>query len=165
MVKTLCQTVEQPASLSLIVPPATWRVRACRLQPVMIKPRLASRPLLQPALPSPLTCPARLLHLWPDPPSLLSCLLLFEKYLLSLRSSTHWGYSNYVECRPFEGLLCKYNHACAWLPIVFAFHPFGCFLCRPPLVAGFPVGQLLCSRWLGKGLAVWKGKYSSFLRL
>ena len=33
-------------------------------------------------------------------------------------------YSNYVERRPFEGLLCKYNHACAWLPIVFAFHPF-----------------------------------------
>ena len=32
-------------------------------------------------------------------------------------------YSNYVECWPFEGLLCKYNHACAWLPIVFAFHP------------------------------------------
>ena len=91
MVKTPCQTVEQPASLSLIVPPATRRVRARRLQPVMIKPRLASRPLLQPALPSPLTCLARLLHLWPDPPPLLSCLLLFEQYLLSLRSSTHWG--------------------------------------------------------------------------
>ena len=91
MVKTPCQTVEQPASLSLIVPLATRRVRARRLQPVMIKPRLASRPLLQPALSSPLTFLACLLHLWPDPPPLLSCLLLFEHYLLSLRSSTHWG--------------------------------------------------------------------------
>ena len=39
------------------------------------------------------------------------------------------------------------------------------FLCRPPLVAAFPAGQLLCSLWLGKGLAVWEGKYSSFLGL
>ena len=59
MVKTPCQTVERPASLNLIVPPATRRVRARRLQLVMIKPRLASRPLLQPALPSPPTFPAR----------------------------------------------------------------------------------------------------------
>ena len=104
MVKTPCQTVEQPASLSLIVPPATRRVRARRLQPVMIKPRLASRPLLQLALPSPLTCLARLLHLWPDPPPLLSCLLLFEQYLLSLRSSTHWVYSNLILLPAFRRL-------------------------------------------------------------
>ena len=32
-------------------------------------------------------------------------------------------YSNYVEGWPFEGLLCKYNHACVWLPIVLSFHP------------------------------------------
>ena len=62
MVKTPCQMVEQPASLSLTVPPATRRVRAHRLQPAMIKPRLASRPLLQPALPSPPTGPTRLLR-------------------------------------------------------------------------------------------------------
>ena len=62
MVKTPCQTVERPASLNLIVPPATRRVRARRLQPAMIKPRLASQPLLQPALPSPPTSLARLLR-------------------------------------------------------------------------------------------------------
>ena len=72
-------------------------------------------------------------------------------------------YSNYVERRPFDGLLCKYNHACAWLPIVFAFHPFGCFLCRPPLVAAVPAGQLLCSLWLGKGLVVWGASTLAFL--
>ena len=48
-------------------------------------------------------------------------------------------YSNYVECWPFEGLLCKYNHACAWLPIVFAFHPL-------PVSFAAPLGRRLPSR-------------------
>ena len=85
--------VEQPTSLSLTVPPTTRHARARHLPLVMIKPRLASRPLLQPALPSPRTCPSHPLHLWPEPPSLslLSCSLLFEQYSLNSCSSTHWG--------------------------------------------------------------------------
>ena len=57
--KTLSRPVKRPASLSLIVPPATRRVLARPLREAVIMPRFASRPLLQPALPSPPTCPAR----------------------------------------------------------------------------------------------------------
>ena len=165
MVKTPCRTVEQPASLSLIVPPATRQVRARRLRPVMIKPRLASRPLLQPALPSPLTFLACLLHLWPDPPPLLSCLLLFEQYLLSLRSSTHLGC---IQTMLNAGL--SRDFCVNIIMPVLGFRLYLLFILwlfpLPPfLVAAFLAGQLLCSLWLGKGLAVWEGKYSSFFRL
>ena len=77
MVKTVWQTAKQPTRLSLIVPPAMRRVQARRLHEVMIMPRFASRPLLQPALPTPPTCPTRPSLPWPDPPSVLSSLLLF----------------------------------------------------------------------------------------
>ena len=59
-------------------------------------------------------------------------------------------YSNFVECRPLEGLLCKYYYACAWIPFLLAFHLSAFFLCRLPLVAAFPAGQLLRSLWQGK---------------
>ena len=154
MVKTPCQTVEKPASLSLIVPPATRRVRARRLQPVMIKPRLASRPLLQLALPSPPTSPARLLRPSSDPPPLLSCLLLFEQYLLNLRSSTHWGCIQTMLNAGLSKAFCVniIMHVLGFrLYLLFI---LWLFPLPPSLVAAFPAGQLLCSLWLGKGLVV-----------
>ena len=61
--------------------------------------------------------------------------------------------------------MCKYNYACFWLSLVLCFSSFCCFLCRPPLVAAFPAGQLLCNLWLEKCSAGWEGKYSSFVGL
>ena len=55
----LSRLVEQPADLRPTVPPATRRVEARPLREAVIKPRFASRPLLQPAQPSPPTSPAR----------------------------------------------------------------------------------------------------------
>ena len=57
--KTSSQPVEEPASLSLTVPPTTRRAQARLLREAVIMPRFASRPLLQPALSSPPTCPTR----------------------------------------------------------------------------------------------------------
>ena len=116
-VKTPCQMVEQPASLSLIVPLAMRRVRAHRLKPAMIKPRLASRRcrLHRPAR---LPCCAL---------SLICCLyfpvlLLLEQYFVKFAQLHPLGvYSNYIDCRPIEGLMCKYNHACVCLLFMFAF--------------------------------------------
>ena len=145
MAKILRQMVEQPGSLSLIVPPATRRVQTRRLPQVMTKPRLASRPLLQPALPSPLTCLARLLHLWPDPPSLLSCLLLFEQYLLNLRSSTHWGCIQTMSNAGLSKAFCVniIMHVLGFrLYLLFI---LWLFPLPHSLVAAFPAGQLLCS--------------------
>ena len=72
-------------------------------------------------------------------------------------------YLNYVDCRPVGGFICIYDYASVWLFLVLCFSSFCCFLCRPPLVAASPVGQLLCNLWLEKCLASWEGKYSSFV--
>ena len=134
--KTSCQTVERPASLSLIVPPATRRVLARPLREAVIMPRFASRPLLQPALPSPPTCPTRQSLPWLNLPSLFfpACCLL-NNFIKLAQFHPLGVYSNYVECWPFEGLLCKY-YACVWLPFMSTFYPlafsFAAFPWPPP---------------------------------
>ena len=57
----------------------------------MIKPRLASRPLHQPALLSHLTYWARLLLPWSKRTVFILLVNLLYNVLLNLRSSTHWG--------------------------------------------------------------------------
>ena len=73
--KTLSRLVKWAASLSLIVPPATRRAQARLLWEEVIMPRFASRPLLQPALPSPPTCPTRQSLPWLNLSSLLFLLV------------------------------------------------------------------------------------------
>ena len=108
-VKTLSRLVKQAANLSLIVPPATRRVLARPLREAVIMPRFASRPLLQPALPSPPTCPARQSLRRLNLPSLFfpACCLL-NNFIKLLQFHPLGVYPNHVECWPFEGLLCKY---------------------------------------------------------
>ena len=90
----------------------------------VIMPRFASRPLLQPALPSPLTCPARQSLRRLNLPSLFfpACCLL-NNFIKLAQFHPLGVYSNYVECWPFEGLLCKYDHVRVWFPFVYAFYP------------------------------------------
>ena len=122
--KTLSRPVKRPAGLSLIVPPATRRVLAHPLREAVIMPRFASRPLLQSALPSPPTCPTRQSLPWLSLPSLFfpACCLL-NNFIKLAQFHPLGVYSNYVECWPFEGLLCKYY-------CVFGFHSCMLFILR-----------------------------------
>ena len=124
----------QMASPSPTVPLATRRVLARPLREVVIMPRFASRPLLQPALPSPPTCPTRQSLPWLNLPSLFfpACCLL-NNFIKLAQFHPLGVYSNYVECWPFEGLLCKYY-------CVFGFHSCMLFILRlfplPPSPSG-----------------------------
>ena len=122
--KTLSRLVKQAANLSLIVPPATRRVLARPLREAVIMPRFASWPLLQPALPSPPTCLTRQSLPWLSLPSLFfpACCLL-NNFIKLAQFHPLGVYSNYVECWPFEGLLCKYYCVRVWFPFVYAFYP------------------------------------------
>ena len=121
---TSSRPVEQPASLSLTVPPATRRAQEHLLREAVIMPRFASRPLLQPALPSPPTCPTRQSLPWLNPSSLFfpACCLL-NNFIKLVQFHPLGVYSNYVECWPFEGLLCKYYCVRVWFPFVYVFYP------------------------------------------
>ena len=115
MVKTLCQTMEQPASLSLIVPLAMRRVQVRRLQQVTIMPRFISRPLLQPTLPSPPTCLARCCSLDLIRRLYFPARYSLNNFLLTLRSSTHWGCIRTMSLAGLLGALYVYMTLCMHL--------------------------------------------------